>query len=66
MHEFVCRDLTICPRGHLLYHGGPVVLSLLLPEEANTQNFMQRFGGKKLDPTQRGRGIRWARRKENR
>ena len=55
IHQF-CRDLTLGSRGHALYHDGHC-----FKEVADAQKFMERFGGEKFDPAERGRGTNWAR-----
>jgi len=58
IHEF-CRDLTLCSRGHALYHDGQWFH--VYWEPANAQKFTERFGGERFDPAERGRGASWAR-----
>ena len=57
-HEF-CRDLTLCSRGHALYDGQWLHV-YCFKEQADAQKFMDRFGGAKFDPAERGRGANWA------
>jgi hypothetical protein len=56
IHEF-CRDLTLCSRGHALFHGGQWFHVYCFKEPADAQKFMDRFGGAKFNPIQRGRGL---------
>ena len=60
IHKF-CRDLTLCSRGHALYHDGQWFHVYCFKEAADAQKFMERFGGEKFDPIERGRGANWAR-----
>jgi hypothetical protein len=59
IHEF-CRDLTLCSRGHALYNDGQWFHVYCFKEVADMQKFMERFGGEKFDPAERGRGTNWA------
>ena len=59
LHEF-CRDLTLCSRGHALYNDGQWFHVYCFKEVADMQEFMERFGGEKFDPAERGRGTNWA------
>ncbi|MGA8614369.1 MAG: hypothetical protein WB760_22385 [Xanthobacteraceae bacterium] len=60
IHDF-CKNLSVCPRGHSLFHEGEwfQIYCFAKPDDAAT--FMQRFGGEKFDPSQRGKGSNWAR-----
>ena len=60
IHMF-CRDLTLCSRGHVLHHEGQWFHVYCFKEAADAQKFMERFGGEKFDPIERGRGANWAR-----
>ena len=60
IHEF-CRDLTPCTRGHALHHDGQWFHVYCFKESAHAQKFMERFGGEKFSPVERGRGVNWAR-----
>jgi hypothetical protein len=62
IHEF-CRDLTLSSRGHALYHDGQWFHIYCFREPADALKFMERFGGEKFDPIERGRGANWAKRK---
>lgn len=53
VHEF-CKDLSVCPRGHSVFHGSEWFNVYCFAEAADAEKFMQRFGGEKFDPTQRG------------
>jgi hypothetical protein len=59
IHEF-CRDLTLCSRGHPLYHDGQWFHVYCFKEAADAQKFMERFSGERFDPSQRGRGRSWS------
>ena len=59
IHEF-CRDLTLCSRGHALYHDGQWFHVYCFEEPADAQKFMERFGGEKFNPIERARGSNWA------
>jgi hypothetical protein len=60
IHEF-CRDLTLCSRGHALYHDGEWFHVYCFKEPADAQKFLERFGAEKFDPAERGCGANWAR-----
>src|SRR5277367_3938041 len=60
IHEF-CRDLTLCSRGHALHHDGQWFHVYCFKQAVDAQKFMERFGGEKFDPIERGRGADWAR-----
>jgi hypothetical protein len=60
IHEF-CAPLTLCSRGHSLYHDGQWFHVYCFKEHADAQKFLERFGGEKFDPAERGRGANWAR-----
>jgi hypothetical protein len=57
IHEF-CRDLTLCSRGHALYHESQRFHVYCFKEQVDAQ--LERFGGEKFDPAERGRGANWA------
>jgi hypothetical protein len=59
IHDF-CRDLTLCTRGHALYHDGRWFHVYCFKELADAQKFLERFGGERFDPMERGRGANWA------
>ena len=60
IHEF-CADLTLCSRGHAVYHDGEWFHVYCFSDPAHAEKFMDRFGGEKFDPTMRGKGSNWAR-----
>src|SRR5271154_6598776 len=53
IHEF-CRDLTLCSRGHALFHEGQWFHVYCFKEPVDAQKFMERFGGEKFNPIERG------------
>jgi hypothetical protein len=59
INEF-CVRLTLCSRGHSLYHDGQWFHVYCFKEPADAQKFLERFGGEKFDPAERGRGANWA------
>ena len=59
IHGF-CRDLTLCSRGSL-FHDGQWFHVYCFKEPVDAQKFMERFGGEKFNPIERGRGTSWAR-----
>lgn len=59
IHEF-CKDLSLCSRGHAVFHKGHWFNVYCFAEPADAGKFMQRFGGEPFDPTQRGKGSNWA------
>jgi hypothetical protein len=63
IHEF-CRDLTLCSRGHSLYHDSQWFHVYCFKEAPDAQKFLERFGAEKFDSIERGRGANWARRKK--
>ena len=60
IHEF-CKDLSICSRGHSVFHEDKWFNVYCFAKAADAEKFMQRFGGEKFDSKQRGRGSNWAR-----
>ncbi len=60
IHEF-CAGLTLCSRGHSLCHDGQWFHVYCFKESADARKFMERFGGEKFNPSERGRGANWAR-----
>jgi hypothetical protein len=60
IHEF-CKDLSLCPRGHSVFHGDEWLNVYCFAEPADAEKFLQRFGGETFDPKQRGKGSNWAR-----
>jgi len=59
VHEF-CRDLSLCPRGHSVYHADQWWRVYCFKEAADAELFRKRFGGETFDPAQRGKGRYWA------
>jgi hypothetical protein len=59
IHEF-CRDLTLCTRGHSLYHDEQWFHVYCFKEAADAHKFVERFGGQRFHPNERGRGSHWA------
>jgi hypothetical protein len=60
IHEF-CRDLSLCSRGHSVMRDDEWFNVYCFTESVHADLFMQRFGGEKFDPKQRGKGAQWAR-----
>jgi hypothetical protein len=60
IHAF-CEDLSLCPRGHSVVHEGEWFNVYCFADRGDAEKFMQRFGGEKFNPKQRGRGYNWAR-----
>jgi hypothetical protein len=60
IHAF-CKDLSLCPRGHSVFHEDQWFNVYCFAEASDAENFMKRFGGEKFSPKQRGRGSNWAR-----
>ena len=60
IHEF-CADLTLCARGHSLYHDGQWFHVYCFKEPNDAQKFLERFSGERFDLSERGRGANWAR-----
>jgi len=56
-----CLDLSLCPRGHSVYHEDEWWHVFCFAEEAHAEAFQLRFGGERFNPKDRGRGRRWAR-----
>jgi hypothetical protein len=57
IHEF-CADPTLCSRGHSLYHDGQW-FHVYCFSATDAQKFLERFGGEKFDPAERGSGAGW-------
>jgi hypothetical protein len=55
-----CRDLSLCVRGHSVNDGRDWYRVYCFAEADDADKFIERFGGQKFDPVQRGRGRRWA------
>jgi hypothetical protein len=60
IHDF-CKNLSVCPRGHSVQYDGEWFHVYCFAEPNDAETFMQRFGGEKFDPKQRGKGSNWAR-----
>jgi hypothetical protein len=61
VHAF-CRDLSLCKRGHSVFHGDEWWEVFCFAEEAHAEAFRVRFGGERFDPRARGRqSARWKR-----
>jgi hypothetical protein len=58
IHDF-CHDLSLCRRGHRVHHGGQWFEVYCFADVADADTFMERFGGEKFDPRQRGKGRNW-------
>ena len=56
-----CKDLSLCPRGHAVFHEDEWFNVYCFAEQGDAEKFMQRFGGERFDPKQRGKGSNWAR-----
>jgi hypothetical protein len=59
IHEF-CKELSLCSRGHAVFHGGQWFNVYCFSERGDAEKFMQRFAGEWFDPRQRGKGSNWA------
>lgn len=59
IHEF-CAKLSLCPRGHAVFHDGRWYNVYCFADAADADAFMRRFGGERFDPKQRGKGSNWA------
>jgi hypothetical protein len=60
IHGF-CAGLSLCPRGHAVFHDGQWFNVYCFEKAEDAAAFMQRFGGETFDPRQRGKGSSWAR-----
>jgi hypothetical protein len=58
-HAF-CLDLSLCPRGHSVFHKDQWWQVFCFAKEVDADAFRARFGGEHFDPKDRGRGTRWA------
>jgi hypothetical protein len=56
-----CKHLSICQRGHSVFHEGEWFHVYCFAEPNDAAKFMRRFGGETFDPKQRGKGNNWAR-----
>jgi hypothetical protein len=59
IHGF-CKDLSLCPRGHAVFYGDEWFNVYCFGKPEDAEKFIQRFGGEKFDPKQRGKGSNWA------
>jgi hypothetical protein len=59
--EEFCKDLSICSRGHAVFHESEFWQVFCFAEAADADKFQRRFGGEKFDPNQKGKGSNWAR-----
>ena len=59
IHEF-CKDLSLCSRGHAVFHDKQWFNVYCFSEAEHAERFMKRFGGEKFDPESHGKGARWA------
>ena len=60
IHEF-CKGLSVCSRGHAVFYDRQWFHVYCFSDPADADKFLQRFGGEKFDPKQRGKGSNWAR-----
>jgi hypothetical protein len=60
IHEF-CKSLSLCLRGRTACHEDQWFNVYCFSDPADVDKFMQRFGGEKFDPKQKGKGSDWAR-----
>jgi hypothetical protein len=58
VHAF-CKDLSLCARGHRVFHAGQCFNVYCFSERGDAEKFMLRFGGVWFDPKQRGKGRNW-------
>jgi hypothetical protein len=59
IHDF-SKHLSLCSRGHAVFHDGQWLHVYCFKEPADAELFMRRFGGEKFNPKERGRGQHWA------
>jgi len=59
IHDF-CRDLSLCPRGHAVFHDNQWWCVFGFADQEHAEKFAQRFGGERFDPKQKGSGRQWA------
>ena len=60
-----CRDLSLCDRGHSVFHEGQWWNVYCFAQPEHAEKFMQRFGGEPFNPKDRGKGSNWARWKKD-
>jgi hypothetical protein len=56
-----CKDLSLCPRGHAVFHDNQWFNVYCFSDPEHADKFMQRFAGERFDPRQKGSGSNWAR-----
>jgi hypothetical protein len=56
-----CDDLSLCARGHAVFHEGQWWNVYCFADAEHAETFMRQFGGEKFDPKERGKGNNWAR-----
>ena len=61
IHLDFCKGLSLCPRGHSVFHANTTWRVFCFAEAAHAAAFRTRFGGEPFDPAHRGRGAAWAR-----
>jgi hypothetical protein len=60
VHLDFCKDLSLCPRGHSVYHEHTTWRVFCFADPAHAALFREKFGGEPFDPKDRGRGSAWA------
>jgi hypothetical protein len=60
IQEF-CVGLSLCNRGHSVFHENQWWNVYCFAEPDHAEKFMRQFGGEKFDPKTRGKGGNWAR-----
>ena len=60
IHLDFCKDLSLCPRGHSVYHEHTTWRVFCFADPAHAARFRATFGGEPFDPKDRGRGSAWA------
>jgi hypothetical protein len=55
-----CDDLSLCARGHAVFHEDRWWNVYCFADAEHAQKFMRQFGGERFDPKQRGKGSNWA------
>jgi hypothetical protein len=58
--QVFCKDLSMCPRGHVVFFGGEWFNIYCFAEAKDAEKFAQRFSGERFGSRQRGRGRSWA------
>jgi hypothetical protein len=59
--EDFCKNLSLCPRGHAVFHGNQWFNVYCFSDPEHASNFMRRYGGERFNPRQKGNGSNWAR-----